>query len=469
MEKGRAHILIVDDDRAFRVATAALLQDEGYAITAVTNGEEARKQINERRFDLILSDLVMEGMNGIDLLQYIKQKTPDATVMMVTGFGSVQTAVEAMRYGAYDYLTKPCNNDELLIKVRRALKEREKTEELERLRGLLESAANFSNIISQNSKMKEVFKLVRQVAGTDVTVLVLGETGTGKELIAKALHLNSPRKEKPFVVVQCSAIPETLLESELFGYERGAFTGAVRQRMGKFQEADGGTIFLDEIADIPLDIQTKLLRILQDKQVSPIGGNATVTADVRIIAASNRDLDAMVAQGKFRDDLLYRLNVFPIMLPPLRERLDDIPLLAEYFLQKHQALARQPIGGFSPSVIHAMMNFGWKGNVREMENLIKRAIIKTDSQEIISIELPSLMTKDSGWIDEAPVAPSTASMPYKEYLEHVTRDAEEKYLLRVLRESKGNLNQAARTMNVDRKTVYRKIEEYGIDVSKFKG
>ncbi|TLY27381.1 MAG: sigma-54-dependent Fis family transcriptional regulator [Ignavibacteria bacterium] len=472
MERGLAHILIVDDDRAFRVATAALLKDEGYGITAVTNGEEARKQINERRFDLILSDLVMEGMNGIDLLQYIKQRAPDATVIMVTGFGSVQTAVEAMRYGAYDYLTKPCNNDELLIKVRRALKEREKSEELERLRDLLESAANFSNIISQNSKMKEVFKLVRQVAGTDVTVLVLGETGTGKELIAKALHLNSPRREKPFVVVQCSAIPETLLESELFGYERGAFTGAVRQRMGKFQEAEGGTIFLDEIADIPLDIQTKLLRILQDKQVSPIGGNATLTADVRIVAASNRDLDAMAAQGKFRDDLLYRLNVFPIMLPPLRERLDDIPLLAEYFLQKHQALARQPIGGFSPSVVHAMMNYGWKGNVREMENLIKRAIIKTDTPEIISIELPSSGSKDSGKIDEPPVSAepaSTASMPYKEYLEHVTRDAEEKYLLRILRETKGNLNQAARTMNVDRKTVYRKIEEYGIDVSKFKG
>jgi DNA-binding NtrC family response regulator len=472
MEKGRAQILIVDDDRAFRVATAALLQDEGYGITAVTNAAEARKQIIERRFDLILSDLVMEGMNGIELLQYIKQKTPDATVMMVTGFGSVQTAVEAMRHGAYDYLTKPCNNDELLIKVRRALKEREKTEEIERLRELLESAANFSNIISQNSKMRDVFKLVRQVAGTDVTVLVLGETGTGKELIAKALHLNSPRKEKPFVVVQCSAIPETLLESELFGYERGAFTGAVRQRMGKFQEAEAGTIFLDEIADIPLDIQTKLLRILQDKQVSPIGGNATVTADVRIIAASNRDLDTMAAQGKFRDDLLYRLNVFPIILPPLRERLDDIPLLAEFFLQKHQALARQPIGGFSPYVIHAMMNHSWKGNVREMENLIKRAIIKTEGPEITFIELPSLAAKDPvphGGTGEAPAPPSAGSMPYKEYLEYVTRDAEEKYLVRVLRESRGNLNQAARTMNVDRKTIYRKIEEYGIDVSKFKG
>lgn len=467
MERKRTQILIVDDDKAFRVATVALLQDEGYAVTAATDGDEARKLVNERHFDLILSDLVMAGMNGIELLRYIKQGTPDATVMMVTGFGSVQTAVEAMRHGAYDYLTKPCNNDELLIKVRRALEEREKTEELERLRNLLETTANFDNIISQNARMKEVFKLVRQVAGTDVTVLVQGDTGTGKELIAKAIHLNSPRREKPFVVVQCSAIPETLMESELFGYERGAFTGAARPRTGKFEEADGGTIFLDEIADVPLDIQTKLLRILQDKRVSRLGSNTSMTADVRIIVATNRDLDVMVSQGKFRDDLLYRLNVFPIMLPPLRERIDDIPLLAEHFLQKHQALARQPISGFAPAVIHAMMNDAWKGNIREMENLIKRAIIKTESSVIGSIELPSMMENGRGKDDGTGPA-STTPIAYKEYLEQVTRDAEQKYLIRVLKECKGNLNQVARMMSVDRKTVYRKIEEFQIDVSKFK-
>jgi DNA-binding NtrC family response regulator len=467
MEQQRPQILIVDDDRAFRVATVALLQDEGYAVTAATNGEEAQKQVKGRRFDLILSDLVMEGMNGIELLQYIKRTTPDATVIMVTGFGSVQTAVEAMRNGAYDYLTKPCNNDELLIKVRRALSEREKTDELVRLRELLESTANFSNIISQNAKMKAVFKLVRQVADTDVTVLVEGETGTGKELIAKAIHVNSARKEKPFVVMQCSAIPETLLESELFGFERGAFTGAVRSKMGKFEEADGGTLFLDEIADVPLDIQTKLLRILQDKQVARLGSNTTITADVRIIAATNRDLDVMVSQGKFRDDLLYRLNVFPIILPPLRERLDDIPLLADYFLQKHQVLARQPIMGFAHSVVHAMMNHAWKGNIREMENLIKRAIIKTEGSLITSIEL-SPMTEDARAGEDREGIASTTTIPYKEYLDQVVRDAEQKYLVRLLKECRGNLNQVARLMSVDRKTVYRKIEEYQIDVSKFK-
>jgi len=468
MEKHAPRILIVDDDKAFIVATVALLKDEGYDITTATSGLDARKHIDERKFDLILSDLVMTGLNGIELLQYIKRKMPDATVMMVTGFGSVQTAVEAMRYGAYDYLTKPCHNEELLIKVRRAIQERNKTEEIERLRDLLESTANFSNIITRNAKMKQVFKLVRQVAGTDVTVLVLGETGTGKELIAKAIHLNSPRKEKPFVVVQCSAIPESLMESELFGHERGAFTGAARQRMGKFEEADGGTIFLDEIADVPLDIQTKLLRILQDKQVARLGSNTMITTDVRIIAATNRDLEVMATQGKFREDLLYRLNVFPITLPPLRERLDDLPLLAEYFLQKHQVLAVRPITEIAPSVIHAMMNYSWKGNVREVENLIKRALIKAEGTAITSIELPSLAGTVEPTNNEASETVTTTSIPYKKYLDQITRDAEQKYLVRILKECKGNLNQVARMMEIDRKTVYRKIEDYKIDVSQFK-
>ncbi len=467
MKSAKPNILIVDDDKAFRFATVALLNDEGYAVTAAATGEEARRLIDSQSFDLIISDLVMEGMNGIDLLQHIKATVPDALIMMVTGFASVQTAVEAMRLGAYDYLTKPCNNDELVIKVRRALEERQKSREILRLRNLVESTADFSSIISQNPKMEQVFKLVRQVAETDVTVLVQGETGTGKELIAKAIHLNSQRKDRPFITVQCSAIPDTLLESELFGYERGAFTGAARQRIGKFEEANGGTIILDEIGDIPLDIQTKLLRILQDKQVSRIGSNVTTPTDVRIIAATNRDLEAMVAQGKFRDDLLYRLNVFPILLPPLRERLDDIPLLAEHFLRKHQSLARQPVTGFAPPVIHAMMNYAWKGNIREMENLIKRAMIKTEGPTITTIELPGMPPTESPE-REVMEPPSSTLIPYKAYIDQVLRDAEQQYLLRVLRESKGNLNQVARILDIDRKTVYRKIEEYQIDVSQFK-
>jgi DNA-binding NtrC family response regulator len=465
-------ILIVDDDKAFRIATVALLQDEGFTVTAAANGAEGKKLVEADSYDLILSDLVMGGMNGIELLQFIRRQSPDAIVIMVTGFGSVQTAVEAMKSGAFDYLTKPCNNDELLIKVRRALEIRASARELDRLRSLLESNANFANIVSRNSKMSQVFKLVRQVAGTDVTVLVEGETGTGKELVAKSIHLNSQRKDQPFVVVQCSAIPDTLLESELFGHERGAFTGAARQRAGKFEEAHGGTIFLDEIADVPLDIQTKLLRILQDKHVVRLGGNASVAMDVRIIAATNRDLAKMAAEGTFREDLLYRLNVFPITLPPLRERLDDIPLLAEYFLQKHQVLARQPVIGYSPQVIHAMMNYSWRGNVREMENLIKRAIIKSEGSTINTIELSTMKSTDGEQESETarPLidSPLTTDIPYKEYIDNVVRDAEEKYLARMLRQLKGNLTQVAQAMGIDRKTVYRKLQEYQIDAGKFK-
>jgi DNA-binding NtrC family response regulator len=467
MTPSSERILVVDDDKAFRVAALALLQDEGFAVTAAVSGAEALQKVADTHFDLILSDLVMEGMNGMQLLQHIKQKLPDACVIMITGFGSIKTAVEAMREGAYDYLTKPCNNDELLIRVRRALTERRKSAELERLREMIETTYNFSNIISRNERMQQAFKLVRQVAETDVTVLVLGETGTGKELVARAIHFNSTRRDKPFITINCSAIPETLLESELFGHEKGAFTGANKQRFGKFEEAEGGTVFLDEIADLPLHVQTKLLRFLQEKQVERVGGNVSIAVDVRVVAATNRNLVEMVRVGTLREDLYYRLNVFPITLPPLRERTDDIPILAEYFLKKHQSLVRQQIAGFSPSVIHQMMNYEWKGNVREMENLIKRAIIKTDGNTITTLELPQQIPTGSS--DQIRESPATTSVPYKNYLDHVVRDAEEKYLLRALKECKGNLNQVAKMMDVDRKTVYRKIEEYKIDVSQFKG
>ncbi len=462
----REAILVVDDDKAFRVATAALLQDEGYTVQVAASGAEASHRIAEKEYDLILSDLVMEGVNGIELLRQIKGKNPRATVIMVTGFGSIQTAVEAIRDGAYDYLTKPCNNDELLIKVRRALAERRREKELERLRSLVETTYNFSNIISRNERMAEVFKLVRQVAETDVTVLVLGETGTGKELVARAIHFNSLRRQMPLVVVNCSAIPDSLLESELFGHEKGSFTGANRQRIGKFEEANGGTLFLDEIAELPLTVQTKLLRILQEKQFERVGGNASIAVDVRIIAATNRPLERMVAEGTFREDLFYRLNVFPILLPPLRERIDDLPLLAEYFLKKYQTLGRQTVTALSQSVIHEMMNYEWKGNIREMENLIKRAIIKAEGDTITSLELPGSPGDKGISVPHEP--PPVPSMPFKKYLDNVVHDAERKYLHRMLTECRGNLNQVAKMMDVDRKTVYRKIEEYQIDVNQYK-
>ena len=304
---------------------------------------------------------------------------------MVTGFGSIETAVEAMRLGAVDYLTKPSNNEELLIKIRKALELQKKERELQTLRRELQSTYSFGAMVSQSEAMKDVIRQIQRVADTDVTVLLQGESGTGKELAARDQHFNSVRKDSPFVAVSCSAIPESLLESELFGYEKGAFTGAARQRVGKFEEAHTGTLFLDEIGDIAPSVQTKLLRVLQEKSFERVGGSGQVSVETRIIAATNRDLELMVRQGDFRGDLFYRLNVFPIKLPPLRERLEDIPLLAEHFLEKYSSLSSSRVKAIAPGVINDMMGYSWRGNIREMENLIERG-------EVVKFQ------RSSGWV-----------------------------------------------------------------------
>jgi len=460
-------ILIVDDDLAFRVGTTALLEDHGFSAGSAANGEEALRRLSETHVNLVLSDLVMPGVNGIELLTKIKTSYPDVIVIMVTGFASIRTAVEAMRLGAYDYVTKPSDNDELLIKIRRALEEQEKTRELLSLREEVRGIYSFSNIVGRNSRVKEVFRLVEQVAQTDVPALILGETGTGKELVAKAIHYNSSRREKPFVVVNCSALAETLLESELFGHEKGAFTGAHRQHTGKFEEAEGGTIFLDEIGDVPLSVQTKLLRVLQEKEIQRVGGRDTLKVDIRVIAATNRDLEAMMAAGQFREDLFFRLNVFPILIPPLRERLDDIPALVEHFLAKHASLSQNRVTRISPAAFPSMMSYQWKGNIRELENLIKRAIIKTTGDTILSLELPTVETA-THQPQPPPEGPTESNIPFKDYLSTITRHAEESYLLRMLRAHKGNINQIAKLMDLDRKTVYRKMAEYSIDPAAFR-
>ena len=466
-QQAPGRIMIVDDDLAFRVGTHALLEDHGYAPTIAVNGEEAKAKLGEQEVDLILSDLVMPGVNGIELLQYVRSAHPGIPVIMVTGFASIATAVEAMRLGARDYVTKPCENDELLIKVRRALEDREKERELMRLRREVRGVYGFGSIIGRNGRMKEVYTLVEQVAGTDVPALILGETGTGKELVAKAIHFNSSRADRAFVVINCTALAETLLESELFGHEKGSFTGAHRQHTGKFEEAHGGTIFLDEIGDVPLHIQTKLLRVLQEGEIQRVGGKETITVDSRIVAATNRDLAAMIAAGEFREDLFYRLNVFPIRIPPLRERMDDLPDLVDHFLKKHAGLAGNRVTKISPAVLPAMMSHAWRGNVRELENLIKRAIIKAAGDTITSVELP----------DAAPAAPRAAppadgavnpNTSFREYLGAITRHAEETYLLQMLRLCRGNVNQIAKLMDLDRKTVYRKMSEYQIDPGAFR-
>jgi len=463
----RERILVVDDDRAFRLATQTLLADEGYQVALATNGEEALTQLQAEQFDLLLSDMVMGKMSGLVLLQEVKRQSPDLSVIMVTGFGSIQTAVDAMRRGATDYLTKPTNNDELLIKIRRVLDAQQKERELTMLREEVSRTYSVGGMISRSEKMKEVIGLIRQVADTDVTVLVQGESGTGKELVARALHFNSKRRAGPFVAVNCSALPENLLESELFGYEKGAFTGAIKQRAGRFEEAHTGTLFLDEIGDISTSVQTKLLRVLQEKTFERVGGNTPMTVDTRVVAATNRNLEMMMRQGDFREDLFYRLNVFPITLSPLRERLEDVPLLAEHFLARHADLTAGRVKRIAPQVITDMMNHPWRGNVRELENLVKRAMIKTAGDTIVGMELPQTGEPGPSPAGETQ-APLTLDTPFKDYLGTIIRDAEQKYLVRMLKLFKGNINQITRLMEIDRKTIYRKMAEYSIDPSAYR-
>ncbi len=459
-------ILIVDDDKAFRIATVALLQDHGYTVSVAMTGAEAQRLLSEGEFDLVLSDLVMEGMNGIELLQWIKSRRPEMPVMMITGFGSITTAVEAMRLGSYDYIAKPCDNDELLIKIRRVLVEQRKDREIRQLREEIQDKFSYASIVSRNEGMKRVFKLVQQVAETDATVLILGETGTGKEMLAKAIHYNSSRRDKPFVVITCSALSETLLESELFGHEKGAFTGAQRQRLGKFEDAQGGTVFLDEIGDIPAHLQTKLLRVLQEKEIERVGGNRPIKVDVRIIAATNRNLEELTKKQLFREDLFYRLNVFPISLPSLSDRLDDVPLLAEHLLQKHQALSNSRVKAISPHVVAALTSYDWPGNIRELENVIKRAIIKTEGEVITSVDLPNQPVQTA--LPSVASATTGSEIPFKDYVKNIIRHAESKYLIDMLERHQGNIKVIAELMDLDRKTVYRKIEEYGIDLAKYR-
>ena len=461
----KEHILVTDDDGAFRLATRTVLEDEGYRVTLADGADRALDILAAQRCDVLLSDLVMGTGSGIDLLRTVKQHWPDIPVIMVTGFGSIGTAVEAMRLGAADYLTKPSNNEELLIKIRRALDQHHQERELRSLRDAVRTKYSLGGMISRSAAMRDVITHVTQVADTDVTVLILGESGTGKELVARSLHYSSTRKSSPFVAVNCTALPEQLLESELFGHERGAFTGAERQRIGRFEEAHTGTLFLDEIGEMPAALQGKLLRVLQEKAFQRVGGGKTVTVDTRVVAATNRNLEVMVASGDFREDLYYRLNVFPIRLPPLRERVEDIPLLADHFLRLHGQLAGGRVTSISPDVIAAMVAYPWRGNVRELENLIKRALLKTGGDTITQLELPGASDHQVG--SEQPGAPSI-EVPYRDYLGAIVRAAEERYLLRLMQEQKGNINQIARLMEVDRKTVYRKLAEYSIDPSGYR-
>jgi DNA-binding NtrC family response regulator len=384
--KGR--ILVVDDEVNARTALCELLRDEGYAVESAADGFKALGKAADFAPDLVLTDLKMPGMDGVQLLGKLHEQDPDVPVVMMTAFGEVESAVGAMRAGARDYLSKPVNVSQLSIVISRELEQRRLRQEAGLLRARLAERYSFDNIVGNAAPMQAVFKIVSQIASSRASVLITGESGTGKELIAAALHERSPRAKGPFVKLHCAALAESLLESELFGHERGSFTGAQARRDGRFQQAHGGTLFLDEIGEVAPSVQVKLLRFLQEREFERVGGNETISVDVRVIAATNRDLKKRVAEGAFREDLFYRLNVINLEMPALRERASDVPLLAAHFLRKFAVENGKEIGGFATDALEVLAGYGWPGNVRELENVVERAVVMTQTSQISLVDLP---------------------------------------------------------------------------------
>lgn len=450
----RGKILIVDDDRNLLELLGMILQSSDYEVTTANDGETALGIVKDEIFDLAVIDLKLPRTDGITLMHDIHQINPEMPVIILTAHSSVKSAVEAIRKGAFNYLEKPFDPDALLLQIERALENRRLHSEVKRLEGILEERYTFANIIAISSRMKAVLSLISRVASTDSTVYIHGDSGTGKELVAKALHIASSRKEKPFTAINCAAIPETLLESELFGYEKGAFTGAVRNSKGLFAQTDGGTLFLDEIGDMPLSLQAKLLRVLQDRKFYPLGSEKPCEVDIRLITATNKDLEEEVKNGGFREDLFYRIHVIPVFVPPLRERREDIIPLAEHFLKKASERMNRDIKGFTPMALQKLMLYDWPGNVRELENAIEYAIV-TSRMDLISDDciLPLKTEKTS-----------LSPKPYREAKE----DFEREYLTWVLEMARGNVSKAAGLAGRYRADFYGLLKKYDIKPESFK-
>lgn len=447
-------ILLVEDDESLRRVTQVRLQQAGYEVTTAPDGPQALALLEKCPQDLVVTDLKMPGMSGVELLPLIKAEYPEIIVIVVTAYGTVESAVEAMKLGAYDYITKPVNAEALRLVVERALEHHRLKEEVENLRRNLDRKYGFENILGRSSVLLETLEAAARVAPTDATILIRGETGTGKELLAKAVHFNSARRSGPFVTINCGAIPRELLESELFGHLKGAFTGAVTHKKGRVEMADGGTLFLDEIGDLPLPLQVKLLRLIQEREIEKLGAAAPLRVDVRIIAATHRNLQAMVEDGVFREDLYYRLAVIPLELPPLRERPEDIPELVAHFLEKSRQRHRRPHLTLPPALLPYFGSYRWPGNVRELENVIERLVLLARGEEITLNDLPDLLRRERPALDaiQLELPPQGISL-----------DAVEKELiLRALAKSHGNQTQAARYLDISRKTLIYRMEKYGL-------
>jgi len=449
--ENQVDILVVDDDEVACHLLQEVLKKEGYSVTATTKGKEAVQKGAEKPFDLAIVDIRMPDLDGVEVLKALKQINPETSVIMVTAYGSIDTAIEAIKAGAYDYLAKPFKMEELRITVKRALEQRRLLQENLYFRQELKAKYKFENIIGISPPMFEVYKTVARVVNSKSTVLIYGESGTGKELIARAIHFNSPRAERPFVTIDCGSIPETLLESELFGHVKGAFTGATSSKKGLFELADGGTCFLDEVGEVPFPLQTKLLRVLQEHEIRRVGGTEVMLIDVRVIGATNRNLETFVREGRFREDLFYRLNVVTITLPPLRERQDDIPLLANHFCRLYSAENQKLISHIAPEAMVLLMSYDWPGNVRELENVIERAIALTKNTVILPEDLPLKFQKEK--VD--------LSMGVIHQLLSLD-ELEKRYIQEVLQQTRGNKTRAAEILGINRRTLYRMARRYGI-------
>jgi DNA-binding NtrC family response regulator len=459
MNPAKEQILVVDDEQEMATAIVDILTLEGFEVDQAVSAEQAADKLSQTAYDVLITDHNLPGRTGVELLEESLVRYPEIIGIIITGYGTIETAVTAIKKGAYNYLSKPFKLVELPVMVRKGLKERQLRFENQYLRKQLDEKYGFQNIIGASRAMKRIFELVDTIAGLNSTVLIQGETGTGKELIAKAIHFNSRRKDQKLVSINCGAIPETLLESELFGHVKGAFTGAVQTRIGRFEQANGGTIFLDEIGNMPATLQVKLLRVLQEREFERIGGNSTVKVDVRIISATSSNLEQMVKDGTFREDLYYRLNVIPVSLPPLRERREDIPLLVQKFVERFCETHKLELKTVSPQVMKSLMGFDWPGNVRQLENIVERMVALTGNRTAI---LPSDLPEEIQRRDPLNFVPLIEIPEEGINFQNVVTDMERELILQSLRKTNGNKKLAAKMLNLKRTTLIEKIKRIGL-------
>ncbi len=456
-------VLVVDDSPDIRFAMAEVLKAKGFCVESASDGQEAIEILDTRFFDIVLTDLSMPRKTGMDVLKFINENSPETICMIITGYGTIQGAVEALKLGAYDYLCKPIKPDEVIILIDKALEIRNLRRENKNLKKELKNKYGFKNIIGSSPAMKDVFSLVEKVADADSTVLITGESGTGKELIAHAIHYASDRKDNPFIPVNCAAIPEELLESELFGHEKGAFTHAIKTRIGRFELANKGTIFLDEIGEMSPSLQVKLLRVLQERKFERVGGVKTISVDIRVVAATNKDLEAAVREGKFREDLFYRLNVIPIHIPPLRERQSDIPLLVEYFLKRYSREKGRGVEGISEDAMKILMRYEWPGNVRELENIIERLVILSSGRIIKKEDLPVQIVEKAGVQPPTALPSGEIEIPEEGLsLSEAVSNLEKTLILKALERTGGIKNRAAKLLRMNRTTLIEKMKKLGL-------